>query len=102
MSANSWIHVSSSKKYIPVVDLVLAWHVLTNESLLEFLRQFPDITVSRVTWVGDGARLSPLDLLGSVRPPLPPLDAELSLDNIDTLSEKAESLSGLSVRTPET
>lgn len=28
----------------------------------------------------------------------PPLEAELSLDNMETLSEKAESLSGLSVR----
>jgi len=35
-----------------------------------------------------------------VRPPLPPLEAELSPDSSDTLSEKAESLSGLSVRAP--
>jgi hypothetical protein len=55
------------------------------------------------TWVGEGAKLRPLLLPpGSLRPPLPPLEAELSLDNMDTLSEKAESLSGLSVRTPET
>lgn len=45
------------------------------------------------TCVGEGARLD-LELC----PPLPPLEAELSLDSIDTVSEKAESLSGLSVR----
>jgi hypothetical protein len=55
------------------------------------------------TCEGEGAMPSPLDLEeASVRPPLPPLEAELSLDNIDTLSEKAESLSGLSVRVPVT
>lgn len=52
---------------------------------------------------GEGAMPRPLDLEeASVRPPLPPLEAELSLDSIDTLSEKAESLSGLSVRAPIT